>query len=137
LNAENRVVCRYLRDLTSAKALDILLPMLDGDLDQRSRFFKVYWHRSWAKSEQRRMLQRLIGPRPFRSIGGYENLLKVTSIGRFLHFANADLPTDSGEIGLLLYNGVTALTRRAKTEREKRLVRSFKDKLDQLYVTAQ
>ena len=119
MDRDHQAASELIRSMSSKAAADWLLERNDN------RDCLLVGHRSWRKSDQKRLADRYLSNLPHASDRAYRAFLQFMSIPLFIETIKPHLPIDESRMDLLKYYLLPALKDRAKTPREKQAVAAF------------
>ncbi|NVZ21519.1 hypothetical protein [Pseudomonas costantinii] len=82
-------------------------------------------HRTWKRSDQKRLAKYYFKKLPFSGPRGYESFAAIMSIKLLLGCVAEAIPTEASRVELLLYYLIPALTGAAKNDSDRQLIRDF------------
>jgi hypothetical protein len=82
-------------------------------------------HRTWKRSDQKRLAKYYFRKLPFSGSRGYESFAAVMSIKLLVGCVAEAIPVEESRIELLLYYLIPVLNGAAKNESDRQLIRRF------------
>ncbi|MDF3864917.1 hypothetical protein P3W53_10610 [Pseudomonas denitrificans (nom. rej.)] len=125
-----RSLCEQLVGMDSKRAADWLMSEYPIDSESYGEAILLIPHRSWKRSDQKRLAQYYFMKLPFSGPGGYEAFASFMSIKLLLECVRARLPMTESDKNLLLYYLTPVLSKSAKNDGDRRLIDDFIEGLE-------
>lgn len=125
MNSDRQNVCRVLRGLTSADAVEWLIQNFNSEKGNSGEAYVVIPRRSWEKKDQIKLANFYLGNLPHRSDLGYRAFLKFMGLPNFISVITSHLPDDPEQRALVDYYLRPILEAHPSKERHKDLVEEF------------
>lgn len=129
MSEKNRKLCAIISKMESAEAADWLMREYPIESKDYGEALLLLPHRSWKRSDQKRLAKYYFSKLPFASSRGYEAFTAFMSTRLILDCMKEYLPKDKGQLDLLRYNAVPALMRAAKNETGHQLIQDFEEQI--------
>lgn len=104
MNLELQNACKTIRNLGSREAAEWLITNFNYEAGNAGEAFLVMQHRSWRKSEQKKLADYYLKNLPHRSDRGYKALLKIMALPTFIDAVSRCLPDGGEHPGLMAYH---------------------------------
>ncbi|MGN7740285.1 hypothetical protein ACTJKT_09880 [Pseudomonas sp. 22526] len=111
--------------MDSAQAVDWLIDKYPMDAIDYGEAILLIPHRTWKRSDQRRLAQYYFEKLPFSGSRGYESFASIMSTKLIIDCVRGFLPMEESRVELLLYYLVPALERAAKNDADRKIIREF------------
>ena len=116
MDERQKVLCAQFVKMGSEQAAEWLINRYPVDSIDYGEALLLIPHRSWRRSDQKRLAQHYFRKLPFSGAGGYE---------AFLECARERLPMSASDASLLLYYLTPVLNKFAKNESDRQLIMNF------------
>ena len=116
MDERQKVLCAQFVKMGSEQAAEWLINRYPVDSIDYGEALLLIPHRSWRRSDQKRLAQHYFRKLPFSGAGGYET---------FLECARERLPMSASDASLLLYYLTPVLNKFAKNESDRQLIMNF------------
>ena len=125
MNEQQKQLCQHLAALSSEQAAEWLMGAYPLESKDYGEALLLIPHRSWKRSDQRRLAGYYFKKIPFSSARGYEVFSSFMSVKTFIECVRENLPANTSDRALLLYYLTPVLGKAAKNESDRLLVRGF------------
>ncbi|HBO1844442.1 hypothetical protein IEG03_31465 [Pseudomonas aeruginosa] len=125
MDERQKVLCAQLVKMGSEQAAEWLINRYPVDSIDYGEALLLIPHRSWRRSDQKRLAQHYFRKLPFSGAGGYEAFASFMSVKTFLDCVRERLPMSASDASLLLYYLTPALNKFAKNESDRQLIMNF------------
>lgn len=129
MDERQREICDHLRQLSSSDAATWLMEQFPTGASNWGEALIAMPHRSWEKPEQIRLANYYLAKIPYASARGYEAFASFMSIARLISVLGQHVPLAADDKRLLAYHLTPVLRRKAISDSDQALVRSFLDEL--------
>lgn len=129
MNEKNRELCALISKMESAEAANWLMQAYPIESKDYGEALLLLPHRSWKRSDQKRLAKYYFSKLPFASSRGYEAFTAFMSTKLILDCMKDYLPKDKNLLDLLHYNAIPALMRAAKNEADRQLIQKFEEQI--------
>lgn len=122
MNERQKSLCAQLAKMSSEQAAEWLItryPVISIDYGEALLLIP---HRSWKRSDQKRLAQYYFRKLPFSSARGYEAFASFMSVRAFLDCVRERLPMSASDASLLLYYLIPVLNGVAKNDSDRQLI---------------
>ncbi|ELK4783868.1 TPA: hypothetical protein L4S95_004211 [Pseudomonas aeruginosa] len=125
MDERQKVLCAQLVKMGSEQAAEWLINRYPVDSIDYGEALLLIPHRSWRRSDQKRLAQHYFRKLPFSGAGGYEAFASFMSVKTFLDCVRERLPMSASDASLLLYYLTPVLNKFAKNESDRQLIMNF------------
>lgn len=125
MDERQRVLCAQLVSMSSDQAADWLITKYPIESADWGEALLLIPHRTWKRSDQKRLAKYYFKKLPFSGPRGYESFAAIMSIKLLLGCVAEAIPTEASRVELLLYYLIPALTGAAKNDSDRQLIRNF------------
>ncbi|HEK9095786.1 hypothetical protein [Pseudomonas aeruginosa] len=125
MDERQKVLCEQLVKMGSEQAAEWLINRYPVDSIDYGEALLLIPHRSWRRSDQKRLAQHYFRKLPFSGAGGYEAFASFMSVKTFLDCVRERLPMSASDASLLLYYLTPVLNKFAKNESDRQLIMNF------------
>lgn len=125
MNSQQKQLCQQLAALSSEQAVEWLMKTYSLESMEYGEALLLIPHRSWKRSDQRRLASYYFKKIPFSSARGYEVFSSFMSVKTFIECVRDNLPANTSDRALLLYYLTPVLGKAAKNESDRLLARGF------------
>ncbi|HDZ6665916.1 TPA: hypothetical protein RS469_004540 [Pseudomonas aeruginosa] len=125
MDERQKVLCAQLVKMGSEQAAEWLINRYPVDSIVYGEALLLIPHRSWRRSDQKRLAQHYFRKLPFSGAGGYEAFASFMSVKTFLDCVRERLPMSASDASLLLYYLTPVLNKFAKNESDRQLIMNF------------
>ncbi|WP_267112290.1 hypothetical protein [Xanthomonas sacchari] len=133
MNEKQRILCAQLAKMESEQAADWLMEKYPIESMDYGEALLLIPHRSWKRSDQKRLARYYFRKLPFASARGYEVFASFMSTGHLLDCVKERLPMSDFNTDLLLYHLIPVLNRFAKKDSDRKIIAEFIDELNLSY----
>ncbi|EIU3228734.1 hypothetical protein [Pseudomonas aeruginosa] len=125
MDERQKVLCAQFVKMGSEQAAEWLINRYPVDSIDYGEALLLIPHRSWRRSDQKRLAQHYFRKLTFSGAGGYEAFASFMSVKTFLDCVRERLPMSASDASLLLYYLTPVLNKFAKNESDRQLIMSF------------
>lgn len=125
MDERQRVLCAQLVSMSSDQAADWLITKYPIESADWGEALLLIPHRTWKRSDQKRLAKYYFKKLPFSGPRGYESFAAIMSIKLLLGCVAEAIPTEASRVELLLYYLIPALIGAAKNDSDRQLIRNF------------
>ncbi|HBO3528840.1 hypothetical protein N0655_28675 [Pseudomonas aeruginosa] len=125
MDERQKILCAQLVKMGSEQAAEWLINRYPVDSIDYGEALLLIPHRSWRRSDQKRLAQHYFRKLPFSGAGGYEAFASFMSVKTFLDCVRERLPMSASDASLLLYYLTPVLNKFAKNESDRQLIMNF------------
>lgn len=125
MNDRQKLLCAQLAKMSSEQAAEWLMTKYPVESIDYGEALLLIPHRSWKRSDQKRLAQYYFRKLPFSGARGYEAFASFMSVRAFLDCVKERLPMSASDASLLLYYLIPILDRAAKSDSDRQLIMSF------------
>ncbi|WP_277223011.1 hypothetical protein [Pseudomonas indica] len=125
MNERQKLLCAQLAKMGSEQAAEWLMTQYPVDSTDYGEALLLIPHRSWKRSDQKRLAQYYFRKLPFSGARGYEAFASFMSVRTFLDCVKERLPMSASDASLLLYYLIPVLNRAAKNDSDRQLIMSL------------
>ncbi|MEN1245474.1 hypothetical protein [Pseudomonas aeruginosa] len=125
MDERQKVLCAQFVKMGSEQAAEWLINRYPVDSIDYGEALLLIPHRSWRRSDQKRLAQHYFRKLPFSGAGGYEAFASFMSVKTFLDCVRERLPMSASDASLLLYYLTPVLNKFAKNESDRQLIMNF------------
>ena len=125
MNERQKLLCAQLAEMGSEQASEWLMTKYPVESIGYGEALLLIPHRSWKRSDQKRLAQYYFRKLPFSGARGYEAFASFMSIRTFLGCVNERLPMSASDASLLLYYLIPVLSKTAKSDSDRQLIMSL------------
>jgi hypothetical protein len=129
MDERQREICDHLRRLSSSDAATWLMEKFPTNTNNWGEALIAMPHRSWERPDQIRLANYYLAKIPYASERGYEAFASFMSIARMISVLRSYIPPAAEDKRLLAYHLGPTLRRKAMSDTDKALIRSFLDDL--------
>ncbi|MDA7087043.1 hypothetical protein PH586_11670 [Pseudomonas sp. SA3-5] len=122
MNERQKILCAQLAKMESKQAAEWLINRYPVDSIDYGEALLLIPHRSWKRSDQKRLAQHYFIKLPFSGAGGYEAFASFMSVKTFLDCVRERLPMNASDASLLLYYLIPVLNKAAKNDSDRQLI---------------
>jgi hypothetical protein len=130
MNESKRYLCEQLVGMDSKRAADWLMSEYPIDSESYGEAILLIPHRSWKRSDQKRLAHYYFMKLPFSGPGGYEAFSSIMSIKSLLECVRARLPMTESDKNLLFYYLAPVLRDSAKNDGDHQMIDDFIEGLE-------
>lgn len=132
MNSEQRKLCLQLVKMESEEAAEWLMSMYPVQSEDYGLALLLIPHRSWRRSEQKRLARYYFKKLPFSGAMAYEAFASVMSVSSLLSCVKEFLPMSDADASLLLYYLIPTLKKYAKNDSDSQLIDEFLNEAQKL-----
>lgn len=125
MDERQRALCAQLVKMSSDQAADWLMTKYPIETADWGEALLLIPHRTWKRSDQKRLAKYYFRKLPFSGSRGYESFAAVMSIKLLVGCVAEAIPVEESRIELLLYYLIPVLNGAAKNESDRQLIRRF------------
>lgn len=129
MNEKQRVECLMISGMTSEQAAEWLINRYPISSEEYNEAFVLIPHRSWGRSEQRRLANYYLGKVPFAAGRAYEALASIMPARVLLKELVYYIPEENADVELMVYYLMPALSKCTRNNLDVRAVEEFKDEV--------
>lgn len=125
MNERQKLLRAQLAKMDSGQAAEWLMTRYPVESIDYGEALLLIPHRSWKRSDQKRLAQHYFRKLPFSGEKGYEAFASFMSVRTFLDCVKERLPMSASDASLLLYYLIPVLNRIAKSNSDRQLIMSL------------
>ena len=125
MDERQRALCAQLVKMSSDQAADWLMDKYPIESADWGEAMLLIPHRTWKRSDQKRLAQYYFRRLPFSGPRGYESFAAIMSIKLLVGCVTEAVPAEASRVELLLYYLIPALNRAAKNDLDRQLITDF------------
>lgn len=126
MNEKQRAGCRMIFGMSSEQAAEWLISKYPISSPHCGEALVLISHRSWKRSEQRKLARYYLRKVPFAAGRAYEALASIMPARVLLSELIEYMPEEKGDIDLLVYYLFPVLSKYTRNELDVRAVKEFK-----------
>jgi len=130
MDERTKTLCVKLRGMTSELAVDWLISNYSVDDVNWGEALLLLPHRTWKRSDQKRLAKYYFCKLPFSGGRGYEAFASIMPLQVLITCVSERLPADPSRVELLCYHLVPVLGRFARKQSDLQIVGEFVAKLN-------
>ncbi len=125
MDERQRALCAQLVKMNSDQAADWLMTKYPIESADWGEALLLIPHRTWKRSDQKRLAKYYFRKLPFSGPRGYESFAAIMSIKLLVDCVAEAIPAEASRVELLLYYLIPILNRAAKNDSDRQLIRDF------------
>ncbi|WP_228022247.1 MULTISPECIES: hypothetical protein [unclassified Pseudomonas] len=125
MDERQRALCAQLVRVNSDQAADWLMTKYPIESADWGEALLLIPHRTWKRSDQKRLAKYYFRKLPFSGPRGYESFAAIMSIKLLIGCVAEAIPAEASKVELLLYYLIPILNKLAKNDSSRQLVREF------------